>query len=808
MPTALVTAALCAVARIGSAQPFIGANFTASTFDDSGFLPPDTMGAAGVDHVVELINGRYAVFRKTDGVRVQTSTLNTFWANGGITVTSFAFDPRVIYDPYTRRWFACAVDGAGAANSFLVAISNSSDPTAGWKAFKIDSDSDNSHSADFPMMGINGNSVVVSANMFPIGPGAVRNNLLVIPKSDLLLPAPTVANAVSFQDNGQLDGSTTRYPALDVDNTNSLLPVMTSIVPVGQVERYRAGITGGAATFNTEASSYSVGFMTGAAPADQPGPKADLHVGDTRFGSLPVRNGTDIWAVAAIASNGRAAIRWFRLGNGAATVLEQGTIDHPELALMYPSIAVNDFGDVVIGFSGTGPGAGQFASTYFVAGKTSGGTTTFGSVTQTHAGAADYERLDGIGRNRWGDYSATTVDPADPGIFWTVQQFAAAPNPNGDQWADRVSEIIVPQANEVRWKLPSNGIFSEGSSWFGGAAPTSNSHVIFSRSTLPLPGGYNVTLLSNQTVDRLSVRQGFVTLVGQTITATNPDINQPSLSVGEFGGSPTLLMIGGTFNGTNASIAPSSLSMGGLVLSSCLLNLSGTLRIGGAGVVTVASGPGSLIRTGALDLASGAKIDLSDRDMIVDYTGSSPIDSIRGLIQQGYNGGVWSGAGITSSRAATSPSGGEGGKTALGYGEASNVGITSFHGFSIDATTVLVKYTYAGDADLNGQVDVADLGRLASAWQSIGVWTSGDFDYNGSIDVNDLGMLATNWQVGVGNPLNPSFSDAMESLGLGDVSIPEPGIVGAMIVPVVLTRRRRSFEPSTARGQGERSFEG
>ena len=64
---------------------------------------------------------------------------------------------------------------------------------------------------------------------------------------------------------------------------------------------------------------------------------------------------------------------------------------------------------------------------------------------------------------------------------------------------------------------------------------------------------------------------------------------------------------------------------------------------------------------------------------------------VRALIQQGYNNGLWNGAGISSSRGATSPNAGESGKTGLGYGEALDVGMTSFGGFSIDATAGVLE---------------------------------------------------------------------------------------------------------------------
>jgi hypothetical protein len=70
-----------------------------------------------------------------------------------------------------------------------------------------------------------------------------------------------------------------------------------------------------------------------------------------------------------------------------------------------------------------------------------------------------------------------------------------------------------------------------------------------------------------------------------------------------------------------------------------------------------------------------------------------------------------------------------------------------FFGQSVDQTSILVRYTWLGDANLDRSVDVADLGILASNWQqSPRVFSQGDFNYDGVVDISDLGMLATSWQ--------------------------------------------------------------
>jgi hypothetical protein len=178
-----------------------------------------------------------------------------------------------------------------------------------------------------------------------------------------------------------------------------------------------------------------------------------------------------------------------------------------------------------------------------------------------------------------------------------------------------------------------------------------------------------------------------------------------------------------------------------------------------------------------VDVSNSSFIDLADNDMILDYAGASPLASVASLLAS---------SGIRSSLADDTH--------ALGYADNTVTAMTSFSGQSVDPTTVLIKYTYVGDTNLDGQVDITDLGNLASAWQTSSTWTGGDFNHDGSVDVADLGMLATNWQAGVGSPLGPSFSAAAASVGLPLAAVPEPGLATllwcALLLPPRMARRR------------------
>ena len=54
---------------------------------------------------------------------------------------------------------------------------------------------------------------------------------------------------------------------------------------------------------------------------------------------------------------------------------------------------------------------------------------------------ASYTILDGINRNRWGDYSLTDVDPSDDQTIWTFQEYA---DTTANNWAVRAVQLKAP----------------------------------------------------------------------------------------------------------------------------------------------------------------------------------------------------------------------------------------------------------------------------------------------------------------------------------------------------------------------------
>lgn len=148
-----------------------------------------------------------------------------------------------------------------------------------------------------------------------------------------------------------------------------------------------------------------------------------------------------------------------------------------------------------------------------------------------------------------------------------------------------------------------------------------------------------------------------------------------------------------------------------------------SLRLDGSGAAaTLAAGGDKILVLGALEVTPGARLDLADNDLLLDYAGASAIGAadgstysgVTGLLQSGYNGGAWDG---TSGIVTTMPDAATG-LTTLAIGEAADIlGISGtqtaeWNGHSVDATTVIVKYTYGGDTNFDGKLDADDYGVI------------------------------------------------------------------------------------------------
>jgi hypothetical protein len=282
---------------------------------------------------------------------------------------------------------------------------------------------------------------------------------------------------------------------------------------------------------------------------------------------------------------------------------------------------------------------------------------------------------------------------------------------------------------------------------FGEITDLQGDHTVFSPIFMHSSGVFTVTQASN-------------TLTVPTIIAENPaSINLTKAGAGKLATANAIV--------NNLAISDGTLSM---------LNSGTSSGVSNVKSLSIAGTPGLWTATW----------DLSNNSAIVNYEpGSSPLATIADQIKSGRGNGAWNGKGITSSAAADVAANASNiHKTALGFAEASAVGITSFQGQSFDDSSVFIRYTFTGDANLDGTVTGTDFNALATNFNQTGKsWVDGDFNYDGIVNALDFNAIATN------------FGQAMSAAVPGSV-VPEPaGFCGILGLGLLIGRRRKVGAP-------------
>jgi hypothetical protein len=322
---------------LGVSAATIGLNFEASRlFTDSGFIPPDTMGAVGPRHIVEIINGNFQIWEKRTGTSLDSRSLNSFWTNiVGLTIppspdpvnqgSNFTFDPRIVYDLLSQRWFAVSLDrDFGNGNNIYVARSDSSDPTGDWDGLMFVADTVGAPEFhDYETLAVDADGLYMCTQDF--GDGG-HESCYSIPKADLLQAVPTVANMTRFEATpaGLPTVSGSIQPALNFEFSDGRTPLL--------------GVNGGVLVRGTITGSAGPGATLGAV-----------------VGKVYQLDG-DLWAVHAVAgSAGNSALRWYRIREATNVVFQTGLIENTNQDFHEPSIVVNDAGKIVIGYTCSGP---------------------------------------------------------------------------------------------------------------------------------------------------------------------------------------------------------------------------------------------------------------------------------------------------------------------------------------------------------------------------------------------------------------------------------------------------------------------
>ena len=205
------------------------------------------------------------------------------------------------------------------------------------------------------------------------------------------------------------------------------------------------------------------------------------------------------------------------------------------------------------------------------------------------------------------------------------------------------------------------------------------------------------------------------------------------------------------------------------------LDNSGQLTIGRDSVVFV---NGALTNTGAADVSGHLIVQASDS------TRDSALVQIANQIKSARNTSpdLWRGVGVGSSAAR------DDGRGMTGLGVILNDGgtpgspapiHTTFAGQDVNANCILVKYTWNGDANLDGVVNADDYFLTDSGYVSQkGGWHNGDFNYDSTVNADDYFLI------------DSAYIGQIGTLSGRIAAVPEPGMLGALGLGMMLLAGR------------------
>ncbi len=523
----------------GTVSPAPRLSFDGST-GCAGCSPPDVVGDVGPNHYVSMVNVHFSIFDKQGNLLAGPAGINQLFAGSpGRCALQNEGDPIPVYDPMADRWL---LSQFANPNHLCVAVSQTADPAGAYFTYEFDTGEfpDYFKFAAWPsgyFMSANESSYTAyafdrarmlagePARFVKFGGGA--NFYLPSDVDGTLAPPPDMPNYFyTFKDNAFHGGSDRlelwRFSA-NWDNPSGSSFILSQSLPIASFQYTPCGF-----------------FQLNCIRQKGTSQRLDA-LGEWPMFRFPYRrfDGKEALVGAFAVGGGRgevgSAIRWFELRRQTGStwsLIQEGTLDPGDGHDRFnPSIAIDRIGGLALGYSVSS--STLFPEVrYVVRQPTDPPGTMRGERTLIASQGAQ------TGSNRWGDYSAMTVDPTDECSFWYTNQYYPQSAPVG--WKTRVGVFAMPACLTPDFQLvvePQAGSFcSTGPAAFDITLTPQNGFsgvVNLSTSGLPTAAGAEFAPASVDLAGRAATsRLTLVNMpVGETFfTITAAAQGQPSLT--------------------------------------------------------------------------------------------------------------------------------------------------------------------------------------------------------------------------------------------------------------------------------------
>jgi hypothetical protein len=426
-------------------DPLILNNFT-GLLDPGGYIPPDQYIAVGPQHVMAVDNGRFRIWDKA-GNLIKTINADSWFASA-LTGAS-VFDPKVEYDHFNKRWIMVWLDQNDPPNQrgyFLISVSDDSIPIGTWYNWAISNTLNGSSESglwsDYEGVGFDNQALYITGRQFQFGGYLQYGKIRTIDKTYLYA---NTGGQLNWKDIWDI-----RNPSVLSSRPDGIRP---SIIYGTPGEAYFMTIPSSSATYlilyklTNPTGSLSMTGVTVPVTAFSSPPNANqlggqlIEAGGSALRQEPIYRNGFIWVTHSVAfTGGYSGVNYVKINVSTNTAVEDYTVGSSGHYFFYPAIGVDQDMNLLFNFSRSGDN--EYAGAFYMSRRNSDPPGTFTSVTPLQIGKAHYFKDFSTGRNRWGDYNGSWLDPSDPFNFWTITEYAETP---ANTWACRVGNIrLVP----------------------------------------------------------------------------------------------------------------------------------------------------------------------------------------------------------------------------------------------------------------------------------------------------------------------------------------------------------------------------
>jgi hypothetical protein len=419
-------------------------------------IPPDPIMAVGPNHVIACVNSAFRVWDKEGNLLALVNADS--WI--GPVVSSGAFDPQIIYDHYSDRWFMLWdwQDNASQQAWFVISYTDDSDPFGTWYMYKMSAQVNGTINSgtwgDFPQIGYDDQAIYINSRSFSWAGFYQYNRIRILDKSSLYasnggtLPfvdlwsigrpgvpsdKPDVLNPAKTYTPGQ--GG---YFFNTLQNGGSYYIVYKLLNPTSPAPRLRGKII-------------STAVYGGAPLAGQLGGGMGIESGGSKSRHAPIVRDGFLYAAHSIANSTNGAyssVRYNKIELGNATLVEQSELGAVGYYYLYPALAVDKDHNILVTFSRSA--TTEYVGAYFSV-KYAADPPGLNPSVLLQEGLGNYVVDFGSGRNRWGDYMGVDLDMTTEKEIWTLTEYVRATN----TWGTYIGRILIaPYSGAYAFPMP------------------------------------------------------------------------------------------------------------------------------------------------------------------------------------------------------------------------------------------------------------------------------------------------------------------------------------------------------------------